>query len=75
MHCDEMQNFIAQYQQAVRAYRLAAVELIDQHGDEFLKRSMEVDRLRLVARKAYLHIERHIREHGCGYDLRTGTSG
>lgn len=75
MLCAEMENFTARYVQAVRAYRLATVELIDKRGEESLEHSHEVGRLNVLARKAYLDLERHIRTHGCGSDLRTATSG
>jgi hypothetical protein len=75
MFCAEIHNLTRRYERAVRAYRLAVIKLIDKRGEEFLKHSREVDRQNLVARKAYLDLESHIRKHGCGYDLSTGAFG
>jgi hypothetical protein len=40
---------VAFYQDAVRAYRQAAENLADKHGDEFMRAFEETDRLRKVA--------------------------
>lgn len=75
MRCPELERLIADYQRAVRAYRIAVLKLTDKHGEEFLDEAREVERPQLLARRAYEALQRHQRMHGCGHDLETRPSG
>ena len=53
----ERERLIAQYHEAVRAYRRATDDLVDKHGEEFDRASKDADRLRLIAEELRLKIE------------------
>jgi hypothetical protein len=67
MYCTRREHLVARYESALRTYRAAVQGLKDQYGAEFEEASREVDDLHHQLEAARDELDRHSREHRCGY--------
>jgi hypothetical protein len=62
----ERERLLAQYEIAVREFRISVRELGGRRGPEFQNEAQQVQRLHDEVMRACDRMERHDREHGCG---------
>jgi hypothetical protein len=67
MYCTRREHLVARFESALRTYRAAIQGLKDQYGAAYDEARREADDLQRQLEAARDELDRHSRDHGCGY--------